>query len=547
MFRKPESSWTLRTVQAIALAEIHDFDGLFAPIQVGGGKTLISYLAPLVVEAKRPLLLVPARLREKTWDDHDRYRKQWRLPALECLDFQKKKSYPDNIRVTERGKRRALVKEGDSDTVLVLRSYAYISRNPDFLDEYQPDLIISDECQRLSNKKSAVGKRVCRYIRANKTRCAFLSGTVARRSIQDWAHLAELALGLGSPAPIKYGALSEWASYLDEGVESPPQPGALVRLVEDQEALLRDPKTAIRTAFGKRLESTPGVVSVRGRGCQASLQVSAVRHKIQDQTLLDALSTTEALWALPDGQEFADSTELARHMRTLSLGYYQRWIEPGPEKWMEARRNWCKFVRHSTKGSKYDTELQVARACDSGALHSDGIRAAWLNVRDTFQPRTVCKWVSEDVVLAAIEHIRSEKNPSLVWVQSPALAKKLHALTRWRVFGQGSKGLEKYLDKSSEHAILTIGVNSDGKNLQKRNRSVVLEWPRTGRTVEQLIGRTHREPTDHDHVQVDALIATRQQHRDLLASYRDAMFLHTTTPAEQKLIFADKQGWKPNE
>src|SRR5262245_46563659 len=57
---------TLRPVQAIALYEAYRCHGAFLPIRVGGGKTLISLLLPHVLEASRPLLLLPAKLIEKT-------------------------------------------------------------------------------------------------------------------------------------------------------------------------------------------------------------------------------------------------------------------------------------------------------------------------------------------------------------------------------------------------------------------------------------------------------------------------------------------------
>ena len=61
--KTPEGTMRLRTVQAAALTEIGLNQGLFAPIGVGHGKTLISLLAPHLLNSERPLLLVPAQLR----------------------------------------------------------------------------------------------------------------------------------------------------------------------------------------------------------------------------------------------------------------------------------------------------------------------------------------------------------------------------------------------------------------------------------------------------------------------------------------------------
>jgi hypothetical protein len=75
--KTPKGTMALRPIQAKALEELHDFGGLLAPIRVGGGKTLISMLAPVVLGAERPLLLVPAKLRDKTLREFAELRRHW--------------------------------------------------------------------------------------------------------------------------------------------------------------------------------------------------------------------------------------------------------------------------------------------------------------------------------------------------------------------------------------------------------------------------------------------------------------------------------------
>ena len=67
--KRPGGTMTLLPIQAQALCELIASDGLVAPIRVGGGKTLITLLAPFVVRAKRPLLVTRASLLEKTKRD----------------------------------------------------------------------------------------------------------------------------------------------------------------------------------------------------------------------------------------------------------------------------------------------------------------------------------------------------------------------------------------------------------------------------------------------------------------------------------------------
>ena len=79
--RQPGGTGALRPAQAVALAELDDFGGGFWPLRVGAGKTLLSLLTPVVVGAKRPVLLIPASLREKTVREAAEYAKDWKLPA----------------------------------------------------------------------------------------------------------------------------------------------------------------------------------------------------------------------------------------------------------------------------------------------------------------------------------------------------------------------------------------------------------------------------------------------------------------------------------
>src|SRR5438128_2692375 len=60
--KTPTGTQTLRPVQAQALYDMGTYGGLFGPLRVGSGKTLVTLLAPLLLEAKRPVLLLPANL-----------------------------------------------------------------------------------------------------------------------------------------------------------------------------------------------------------------------------------------------------------------------------------------------------------------------------------------------------------------------------------------------------------------------------------------------------------------------------------------------------
>ncbi|MEI6806500.1 MAG: DEAD/DEAH box helicase family protein, partial [Myxococcaceae bacterium] len=183
--RTENGTMTLRPIQAQALSELEQCQGLFAPIRVGGGKTLISLLAPVLLQAKRPLLLMPAKLIAKTEAEAKVLGQHWRLGKLKIMSYE--------LLGHERGQKEFL--------------------------EYAPDFIIADECHKLKNTKAAVTRRVSRYISKNpKTVMLAMSGTITKRSIRDFWHIAKWCLRSNAPVPLNWPEMSLWADALDENV-----------------------------------------------------------------------------------------------------------------------------------------------------------------------------------------------------------------------------------------------------------------------------------------------------------------------------------------
>src|SRR5690606_28808723 len=108
----------------------------------GAGKTLISYLAPCILDAKRPLLILPAKLKEKTRREFRTLAYHWRGP------------HPDAFRIESYellGRMNAGNKLDDKGRVV----------RPGFLERYNPDLIILDEFHKAKNiRGAAVAKRL---------------------------------------------------------------------------------------------------------------------------------------------------------------------------------------------------------------------------------------------------------------------------------------------------------------------------------------------------------------------------------------------------
>ena len=511
--KTPTGTMKLRPVQAKSLEEMHDFKGLVAPIRVGGGKTLVSMIAPVVVGSKRPLLLVPAKLKGKTEREFIELRKHWLFsPYLKVL------------------------------------SYEVISRDGgwDLLETIAPDLIIADEAHRLKNRQAGVTRKVERWMKEHPdTLFCAMSGTITTRSLRDYAHLTKWALESMSPMPHKYAELSDWCDALDEKVDPLKRlmPGALLGLCSDEELdiVAKDPNQATeitRKAFRRRLVETPGVVATKEKALGVSLSIQA--HKLEPvQDWPDLVQKMRETYETPDGQPFTEAVELWRHCRELAVGMYYKWDPPAPADWLLARRNWGRFVREVLKGKRkgLDTEFQIAKACARNELACDDY-TPWVSIRDSFKPNSVPVWVHGETVKWCKKWM--QENEGIVWVEHVAFGKKLSELSGIQYFGEGGTCNGVPIEDASGPIIASIASNHEGRNLQKWNRNLIVSAPPNGRMFEQLLGRTHREGQEADEVSVDILFVMREQWEGFNQAILDAQYIEFTTGQPQKLLYADR-------
>lgn len=506
--RTPEGTWTLRPVQAIALAEMARLGGLLAPIRVGGGKTLISLLAPrMFADVSRPLILLPAHLREKTRAEGAELRKQWVLPPFVRIE-----------------------------------SYQTLSRKnaARFLSEYAPDLIVCDEVHYLKNTSAACTRRVSRYLQSVDGRCRFvgMSGTMTKRSIRDFAHLAAWALRDGSPVPHAFETIDEWGRALDVAVaDRRLLPGALARLKDH-------PLDDVRVAFRRRLVQTPGVVATQEGPLPIDLQIRS--H------LVDAPPGMRAAWrklrndwATPDDWDCADAIEVARHARELAVGCYYRWNPRPPDEWIEARSMWAKTARDLIKNNKrnLDTELQIREAVLEGLYPAaTDTLAAWLDIQPTFEPHTEHVWLSDHIV-KWIQRWASEA-PGIVWVTHTALGRRLDEAGIPYYANQGvHAGSGRAIESAAPTRTIcaSIAANGTGRNLQAWSRNLVVGVPPNGAIWEQLLGRTHRDGQQSDRVTVDVLMGCAEDVHAFWRAVEDADYAEAVTGQAQKLIHADTE------
>jgi len=493
--RRPGGTQELRPIQAQALGEIHLLRGLLGLVRVGGGKTLISFLAPEMVDAKRPLLLVPAKLREKTIFDFAELREHWG-PSVEPK----------------------------------LQSYEKLGRAnwADFLDRYQPDLIIADEAHRLKNVRAAVTRRVGRYMTANPgTIFVALSGTLTRRSIMDFAHIAEWCLGDGSPVPIQYADLIEWSGALDEAPESRYRPGPLERFGEGPRL------EEVREGVQRRIVETPGVVATSESPIDASLVISDWwEDYVPGRAVGTALADLEEKWETPDGIPLTSAADVWRNAREISLGFYYRWNPTPPAEWLEARRKWAALVRSILLRSRtLDSEAQVAaRHCDRSEYRN------WMAVRSMYTPSIETVWIDETIVERAAKWAREEGG--IVWTDLVAVGKKLDQLGAPYYGELGKDKNQNIIERATAGISASIAANTEGRNLQHYSKNLVLTPPTTGMAWEQLLGRTHRDGQKADEVSVEVFFGCQENVQAFYQAKSDAKYQQQITGSPQKLLEA---------
>ena len=499
---------SLRPVQAAALCEAHDCQGLVMPAGVGSGKTLTSFLVPRAVGSQRPLLMVPAKLKHKTEREYEHLQREWVLPQTRVI------------------------------------SYEFLSReqNAAWLDTYQPDLIVCDEGHKLKNPKAAVTRRVQRYIRARRPRVVVMSGTFTRRSLMDYWHILRWCLGdEHMPLPADWQEVMSWADALDvKGDGFRTQPGALSKLCNINPLFHAEVTVEeARAAYRRRLTETPGVVATAiSEAADCSIYINHVNISLGP--VAPHFETLRTKWETPDGHPFSEAVDLWRHARELVCGFYYVWDPRPPMPWLAARRAWCKYVRETLKHSrKLDSELQVVKAVDRGELKSGvEVLAEWRAIRDTFVPNLVPRWVDDTTLRMAAKWLHD--HVGIVWVEHRAFGEKLASMSGAKYYGQGGKAADgSNIEDEKGPCIASIAANAEGRNLQRFHQNLVVSCPPNGATWEQLIGRTHRPGQQSDEVVFETLLACTEQWAGMQRAIKDAQYIQSTTGSPQKLLFAD--------
>lgn len=532
----------LKPIQGWALEEASNAGGFLGPIGVGHGKEGACILAPWAFESKRAVYLIPANLRAQLLTrDLPQWGAHFNVPSLAGGEF-----------VTGR-------------PILHVMSYNDLSspKSSDALRMIAPDLIILNEAHNLGRREATRTKRFLRYMSEKpKTRLFAVSGTLTKKSIKEYAHLAELALRANSPLPLHWPTVEEWAGAID-ATDAPAPIGQLRRLC-------RDGETA-RSGFRRRLVETSGVVATEEGALDTLLAISERKLSRTPAEIAQMVAEVRDTWQRPDGEELVDPLSKSNVCRQLASGFYYRWRFPRGESkevidaWRDARKNWHKEVREKLKHARehLDSPLLVTKAAirwHDGYTWIDPITAKreripphtrngplptwdaefwprWREVRDTVEHDTEPVWIDDFLARDAAEWAKA--NRGIVWYEHDCFGRKIAQLAGVPLYGGGPDASTKILAENGKRSIVaSIRAHGTGKNLQAFASNLIGNPPSDGAAWEQTMARTHRPGQRADVVTVEVYRHTREMRDAIDEAISRARYMQETTGSLQKLLYA---------
>jgi hypothetical protein len=204
----------------------------------------------------------------------------------------------------------------------------------------------------------------------------------------------------------------------------------------------------------------------------------------------------------------------------------------------------ARFVRDAIERSRgtahpLDTERQVFRRY---ADHPVVLR--WLAVRDTFRPRTRVRWLTTSALESAedwLREVHAVADVGVVWTGAVDFGVELARRTGLRYYGQEGRaadGRQLIHADPSESLIASWKANQAGFDLQPWARQLITMPPQSGKALEQIISRSHRQGQTRA-VVVDVLISSGLSSDALAGAFNEARHVRTTITLTQKILRAD--------
>lgn len=574
--------------QVDALREFEATKGGFFPVGVGFGKSGIALMSSQIAYsrgwAQKILLLVPVHLVSGLIARHI---PEWRKRTNLSLTF--------HILAGQNKAARLKKAESGAPGVYVV-PYSLLSATDtvDLLRRIDADMIVADEAHRLKNPRSACTKRLLHVIKEREESgrppiFVAMSGSFTTKSIMEYHHLIDSALGDNSPLPRRAGTAYTWGLVIDSGAVPTHGlvAGAMGKLInwahrnfpsEQQLFASRASIDNARNAYRRRMTTCPGVVATSDERPNASLAIMNRDVDSHNERLTQLMQKVQLEYETPEGEPIDHAIHTYKWMYELTSGFYNSLVWPKTEEHARNRkitveeadsrltraRSHLKCLQRYHIGLReffkeaplgLDTPTDVALAISRG---SDRVPAnlheLWHDVKAAdFQGRpdrlSIPVRIDDFKIKAAVQWAK-EFETGLIWVfhheMGEWLVERLRKEGASPVYapagaddliegigdpGRGGKG-----DKLVVASIMAHGV---GRNLQAFQNQLFVEWPRSAMVAEQTLGRVHRTGQKADEVVAHTLIGTEFDEMNRAATIGDAAYVQHTMGSAQRVLYAD--------
>jgi len=183
--------------------------------------------------------------------------------------------------------------------------------------------------------------------------------------------------------------------------------------------------------------------------------------------------------------------------------------------------------------------LQVANACRAGLLDSEALDR-WKEIENSYEPAT--RPIFYDTIALETCLTWLKKNVGIVWVEHQAFGAALSQLSGVPYFGPGgldASGASIANEKADRSIVASVAACGQGFNLQMFSKNLITSCPSGAATIEQVLGRTHRDGQLADEVVVDVLLGCLEQFEALDRAFEGAKAAEALLGHSQKLLLAD--------
>lgn len=584
-----ERGWRLFPCQANALDSYEKYGGVFGPIGVGWGKTLITLRIAHIAFQKgieKILLLVPPNVYYQL-TQHDIAWTRTKVTLAVPFNYMGK---------TTPAKRQRLAKSDRPGCYIFPWSLLSTVDSVELLESIDPGCIITDEAHYWKNPKAARTRRLRNHINKYKPEVVAVSGTITAKGLRDYYHILRACLADLAPVPLIASIANDWAAVINSAVtvleESQIRPMlpllTWARHVDSGDTPYYETSTGVRKAFQLRLVSSPGVVATSSSEIGTSLVIE--NKPVEDyqevegwNELYEFISGVEDDYLTPNGDEIDHAIHTYKWLFELTSGFYNALVWP-TSKELATRKNiaittanelLAKAKAHHEASQDYAKELRTFLVFRSrpkldtpmlvgldiskhGDKHVGSTLAKLYNrmknmefegmpERDSIQVR-VCPFKVEAAVRWA-EDLPKRNPGALIWIYHQEIGKWVFELLQEAGLNSiyceaGPIHNARILAKENRDKIIVASMKAhgEGKNLQAFQNQYFLQWPRSAKDAEQIIGRTHRNGQEADELVVHTNQTLMFDNIMLAACLNDALYIQQTTSLKQKLVFAT---WNP--